>query len=51
MRRLNLYITDEQHRQLNRLKEITEISISEHIRRALERYLAMFSITENTKRE
>jgi hypothetical protein len=43
MKRLNLLITDEQSKRLKELKKITEISISEHIRRALERYLATFS--------
>jgi predicted CopG family antitoxin len=46
MKRLNLLITDEQSERLKKLKVQTEISVSEHIRRALERYLATFLETK-----
>lgn len=46
MKRLNYYVTDEQYRQLQTLKEFTGLSAAEHVRRALDQYikeLNMFS--------
>jgi len=38
MKRVNLYITDEQHELLKRLHKNTGLRISEHIRKALDEY-------------
>jgi len=43
MKRINILITDEQHKRLLEHAKQTEISISEQIRRAIEKYMGNMS--------
>jgi predicted DNA-binding protein len=40
VKQVNVYLTHGQHKALQRLKEKTGAPVSEHIRRAIDRYLA-----------
>lgn len=41
MKRLNFYVSDKQYRQLQAVKKATGLTVSEHVRRALDQYLTM----------
>lgn len=38
-KRLNYYVTDKQYEQLQTIKKATGLSVSEHVRRALDQYI------------
>ncbi|MBI1729478.1 ribbon-helix-helix domain-containing protein [Candidatus Acetothermia bacterium] len=42
MRRVNWTITEHQHRELKRLSKETGLSISDLVRRALDKYIGLF---------
>jgi hypothetical protein len=39
VKQVNVYLTHAQHKELQKLKEKTGAPVSEHIRRAIDRYL------------
>lgn len=47
MRRVNWTITERQHRELKRLSRETGLSISELVRRALDKYIGLLGETAN----
>ena len=46
MKRTNVHLTEQQLEALSNLLELTGLPVAEHIRRAIDEYLAKFEKTE-----
>ena len=49
MKRINIYITDQQVKEIDKIKKVAEMSLSDIIRRALDEYIDKMKAKYNIK--